>query len=212
MTSSTYVFTKRAMDIAAALAGLLLTAPIQLAVAATVRHQLGTPVLFRQERPGLHAKPFTLLKFRTMRHRDPASGLISDADRLTPFGALLRETSLDELPTLWNVLKGDMSLVGPRPLLTEYIDIYSARHARRHCVRPGITGLAQVNGRNNLDWQSRLDLDIEYVSRRSLGMDLRILLRTLGTVLKRTGISHEDHPTMPPLTTSYDSTPDHADE
>lgn len=187
---------KRALDVAVAGALLVLTAPAQLAVAVAVRRRLGSPVLFRQARPGLHGRPFTLLKFRTMLDVDPARGLTTNEQRLTPFGRRLRATSLDELPSLWNVLRGDMSLVGPRPLRTDYLERYSARQARRHEVRPGVTGLAQVSGRNALGWDERLALDVEYVERRSLRLDLAILLRTLLTVVRRDGIDHEGHATM----------------
>jgi lipopolysaccharide/colanic/teichoic acid biosynthesis glycosyltransferase len=151
-------------------------------------------VLFRQVRPGLAGQPFELVKFRTMR-----SGTGSDAERLTSLGRFLRSTSLDELPELWNVLRGDMSLVGPRPLLVEYLDLYSPRQARRHEVRPGITGLAQVAGRNLVGWDERFELDVEYVERRSLGLDLRILWRTAVAVVRREGVTAEGEATMPPF-------------
>jgi lipopolysaccharide/colanic/teichoic acid biosynthesis glycosyltransferase len=146
----------------------------------------------------MHARPFELIKFRTMTdQRDDAGRLLADEDRLTSFGAFLRSTSLDELPELWNVLRGDMSLVGPRPLLTEYLPHYSDRQARRHDVRPGLTGWAQVNGRNVPDWEHRLEMDVWYVENRSMGLDLRILLRTVTTVLRRSGVSAEGHATAP---------------
>jgi lipopolysaccharide/colanic/teichoic acid biosynthesis glycosyltransferase len=192
-----YDAVKRAVDASLAAAGLVATAPLQALIALLVVRDLGRPVLFRQCRPGLHARPFTLVKFRTMRDVDVATGLVSDADRLTSFGSLLRGLSLDELPTLWNVLVGDMSLVGPRPLLPQYLPRYSPEQRRRHEVRPGVTGLAQACGRNDLDWPTRLALDVEYVERRSLALDARILLRTVALVLRRQGISAAGHPTMP---------------
>jgi sugar transferase EpsL len=188
---------KRALDVAASAAALALLSPLIAATALAVRINLGAPVFFRQERPGLHGRPFRLVKFRTMRDAVGANGVpLPDEQRLTRFGRFLRASSLDELPELWNVLRGDMSLVGPRPLLTEYLPLYSPRHARRHEVRPGVTGWAQVNGRNALTWPERLELDVWYVEHRSLGLDLRILLRTVGTVFGRRGISHEGHATM----------------
>lgn len=191
---------KRALDVAASAAALALLSPVIAAVALAVRVKLGSPVFFRQERPGLHGRPFRMVKFRTMRDAADAEGRpLPDEQRLTRFGRLLRSSSLDELPELWNVLRGDMSLVGPRPLLTEYLPLYSARHARRHEVRPGLTGWAQVNGRNALTWPERLDLDAWYVEHRSLALDLRILLRTVGTVFGRRGISHAGHATMKPF-------------
>lgn len=187
---------KRLIDIVASTVLLVVTAPVQLAVAVLVAKSFGRPVLFRQPRPGKDARVFTLLKFRTMRPVDVGRGWVTDADRLTPFGQRLRSLSLDELPTLWNVLRGEMSLVGPRPLLVEYLDLYSSEQARRHEVRPGITGLAQVSGRNALSWEQKFRLDVHYVDRRSLGMDLRILIKTLGSVLAREGINHDGQATM----------------
>ncbi|GIJ27869.1 sugar transferase [Micromonospora qiuiae] len=186
---------KRFVDVVLAAALLLLTAPVMVVVAAAVAVGLGRPVLFRQCRIGLHERPFELVKFRTM--REPHGDLISDADRLTPLGRWLRATSLDELPTFWNVLRGDMSLVGPRPLLPQYLSRYSPTQARRHLVRPGVTGLAQVRGRNSLDWDDRLALDVEYVERRSFRLDLSILVATVGTTLRRDGICAEGHATAP---------------
>lgn len=188
---------KRAADVGVAGVGLVLTAPIQLGVAVAVRRQLGSPVLFRQPRPGRDGEIFELMKFRTMREPDPESGLVSDADRMTPLGSFLRRTSLDELPTLLNVLTGDMSLVGPRPLLVAYLDRYTKEQARRHEVRPGITGLAQVSGRNALTWEEKFILDVRYVEQRSLLLDLQILLRTITKVLRSDGITAEGSPTMP---------------
>jgi lipopolysaccharide/colanic/teichoic acid biosynthesis glycosyltransferase len=170
---------------------------VQAVLAYLVARKLGRPVLFRQRRPGLYEKPFTIVKFRTMREANPKVGLITDADRLTPFGSALRSTSLDELPTLWNVLRGDMSLVGPRPLLMEYLPRYTPEQARRHDVRPGITGLAQVSGRNAIDWEERLRADVDYVERRSISLDFAILARTILSVLRREGISAVGEVTMP---------------
>lgn len=191
-----YDVAKRVVDVLVAAVGLFVTAPLQAAIACLVAHRLGQPVLFRQQRPGLEGRPFTLVKFRTMREPDPAAGLVIDADRLTPFGARLRSTSLDELPTLWNVLRGDMSLVGPRPLLMQYLDRYTPEQARRHAVRPGITGLAQVSGRNTLSWKQKFAADIEYVDHRSIGLEMRILARTVVSVLMRHGIAADGDVTM----------------
>lgn len=183
---------KRVIDVAAAAAALVITLPVQAAVALAVRLDLGSPVLFRQPRPGKNGRVFELAKFRTMR-----TGDADDVDRLTACGRFLRATSLDELPTFWHVLRGEMSLVGPRPLLVEYLDRYTPEQARRHEVRPGVTGLAQVSGRNNLDWDAKLALDVAYVDQRSLWLDLSILVRTIGVVLRRSGISSAGHATMP---------------
>lgn len=191
-----YAPTKRLLDVAAASVGLIVAAPIMAVTAAAVRQNLGSPVLFKQERPGKDEKIFTLYKFRSMRDMDPEKGLVTDADRLTKFGKLLRSSSLDELPSLWNVLKGDMSLVGPRPLLVEYLALYTDEQRRRHLVRPGITGLAQASGRNGLEWEETFALDVEYVDNRSLGADARILLQTLLTVLRREGISYPGQATI----------------
>ncbi|NLG49034.1 MAG: sugar transferase [Chloroflexi bacterium] len=188
---------KRAFDLAITIPLLVLCSPLLALVALLVRLKLGRPVLFRHQRPGLHGQPFTLLKFRTMTDaRDAEGNLLPDAERLTPFGALLRSTSLDELPELVNVLKGEMSLVGPRPLHMRYLDRYTPEQARRHEVLPGITGWAQVHGRNAVDWETRFALDVYYVDHLSFGLDLRILGRTLATVLKREGISEAGHVTM----------------
>lgn len=175
---------------------LLLTSPIIAATALLVRRNLGRPVLFTQERPGKDGRVFRLYKFRSMQDIDVDAGLISDEERLTDFGRLLRSTSLDELPSLVNVLKGDMSFVGPRPLLVSYLERYSPEQARRHEVRPGITGLAQVNGRNLVAWEDRFEMDLEYIDSLSLCTDLRILLRTFTAVLARNGIAAEGHETM----------------
>lgn len=189
-----YDVAKRVLDAGVAAAGLVVTAPVQAAVALAVLKVHGRPVLFRQLRPGKDGKVFELVKFRTM--LPPDAQRVSDADRLTRLGKALRATSLDELPTLWNVLKGDMSLVGPRPLLVQYLERYTPEQARRHEVRPGITGLAQARGRNNLDWDEKLALDVEYVDNRSFGLDLRILWETVAVVLLRRGVSAEGHVTM----------------
>lgn len=192
---------KRMMDILVSMAALILLSPVLLAVALLVRLKLGSPILFRQQRPGLHGKSFDIIKFRTMLDAEAPDGtLLPDAQRLTPFGKALRASSLDELPELLNVLKGDMSLVGPRPLLMQYLPLYSPRQARRHEVRPGITGWAQVNGRNAVDWPERFELDVWYVENRTLLLDLKILLRTVTGVLRREGISQEGHVTMEPFT------------
>ncbi|MBL0225530.1 MAG: sugar transferase [Geobacteraceae bacterium] len=180
---------KRAFDICAALSALLLLSPLLLSTALLVRIKLGSPVIFSQPRPGRHGRPFSILKFRTMTdRRDEAGNLLLDAERLTPFGRMLRSTSLDELPELINVLKGDMSLVGPRPLLMRYLPYYTERENLRHTIRPGITGWAQINGRNCLGWDDRLALDIWYVEHRSFLLDLSIIFRTVAAVFKREGL------------------------
>lgn len=181
---------KRAFDLLTAAAALILLAPVLAVVALMVRRRLGAPVLFRQVRPGLNGRPFEMIKFRTMRDAAGPDGRpLPDAERLTPFGRWLRATSLDELPELWNVLRGEMSLVGPRPLLMEYLPLYSPEQARRHAVRPGITGWAQVNGRNAVSWARKFELDVWYVDRHNLWLDVKIILMTLGRILKRDGIS-----------------------
>ncbi|WP_397473714.1 sugar transferase [Pusillimonas sp.] len=188
---------KRLFDIVVSALALVLLAPVLAGVALLVAVKLGRPVLFRQQRPGLNEEPFTLIKFRTMLDIQDASGRpLSDADRLTPFGQKLRSTSLDELPELWNVLKGNMSLIGPRPLLMEYLPHYNARQRRRHEVRPGLTGWAQVHGRNNVDWSERFELDIWYVDHRSFRLDLKILVMTLRLVLSRRGVAAQGEATM----------------
>lgn len=189
---------KRVVDIIGATLGLALLAPLLLSIAVLVRLKLGSPVLFRQVRPGLHGKPFVIYKFRTMTdERDGTGVLLPDDQRLTRFGRFLRNTSLDELPELFNVLKGEMSLVGPRPLLMEYLERYTPEQARRHEVKPGITGWAQIHGRNAISWEEKFRLDVWYVDNWSLGLDFRILLITLWKVLRREGISAEGHATMP---------------
>lgn len=189
---------KRTLDIFASAVLLVVLAPVLGICAVVVRAFLGRPVLFRQQRPGRGEKPFTLLKFRTMREAYSENGQpLPDALRLTSLGRFLRATSLDELPELWNVLKGDMSLVGPRPLLMEYLGRYTSKQARRHDVKPGLTGLAQVSGRNALSWDEKLALDVWYVDHWSLRLDLAILARTLWQVARRTGIAAAGHATMP---------------
>ena len=188
---------KRAFDILISLAALLLLWPVQLVLAVLVRVKLGPPALFRQQRPGLHGRPFTMLKFRTMTDaRDAEGNLLPDGERLSSFGRSLRSTSLDELPELINVLAGDMSLVGPRPLLMRYLDRYTPEQMRRHEVRPGITGWAQVNGRNAITWDQKFALDIWYVDHHSLRLDLRIIWLTVRNVLRREGISQAGEATM----------------
>lgn len=189
---------KRAFDRAAAAAGLIVIAPVMAATALAIRATMGSPVVFRQQRPGRNGKIFEVLKFRTMRDaRDPDGRPLPDHERLTRLGRLLRSTSLDELPQLVNVLRGELSLVGPRPLLVKYLDRYSPEQARRHDVLPGITGWCQVNGRNALDWDTKLALDIWYVDHWSLVLDARILARTVIQVLRRSGIARDGHATMP---------------
>jgi lipopolysaccharide/colanic/teichoic acid biosynthesis glycosyltransferase len=188
--------------LSALLALLLLAMPL-LVLAWLIRRKLGSPVLFRQVRPGLQGRPFTMVKFRTMTdERGPDGALLPDAQRLTPFGRFLRASSLDELPELWNVLKGEMSLVGPRPLLMEYLPLYTPEQVRRHEVRPGITGWAQVNGRNAISWSDKFALDVWYVDHRSLWLDVRILWRTVRKVLVRDGISAAGEATMTKFTGS----------
>lgn len=188
---------KRLFDLAITLPALIVTAPAQLVIAGLIARMMGRPVLFRQTRPGLHGAPFELIKFRTMRPLDVTRGWLDDATRLTRLGRILRATSLDELPTLWNVARGDMSLVGPRPLLMEYLDRYTPEQARRHEALPGLTGLAQVSGRNSLSWEEKFHLDLQYVDHQSMWLDLRVLVKTVSVVLKRRGISAPDSATMP---------------
>jgi len=181
---------KRAFDIVVSALALLALSPVLAVVAVLVRRRLGSPVLFRQVRPGLDGRPFEMVKFRTMLDATDAEGrTLPDGERLTPFGAKLRSTSLDELPELWNVLKGDMSLVGPRPLLMQYLPLYSKEQMRRHEVRPGVTGWAQVNGRNAIEWTEKFALDVWYVDHRSLWLDLKILLLTVRKLVAREGIT-----------------------
>ena len=191
---------KRLLDIVISAAALLVLSPLLLVVALLVRIKLGSPVIFKQPRPGRHGKIFTLYKFRTMLDAVDTSGEpLADEKRLTSFGKLLRSTSLDELPELWNILRGDMSIVGPRPLRVEYLPLYSKEQARRHEVLPGLTGLAQVSGRNSIDWPTRFKLDIEYVDTLSLKLDGTIVLRTIAAVLKRSDVSSDSHATMEPF-------------
>jgi lipopolysaccharide/colanic/teichoic acid biosynthesis glycosyltransferase len=194
---------KRIFDLICVLAGLFFLWPVLLLIAGLVFLMVGSPVLFSQQRPGLRGKPFLMLKFRTMTHaRDAQGNLLPDEQRLTRLGRLLRTTSLDELPELLNVLTGDMSLVGPRPLLMEYVPRYNPQQARRHEVRPGITGWAQVNGRNAISWEEKFTLDVWYVDNQSLWLDIKILFQTLVAVLKRDGIGAIGHTTMPVFTGS----------
>jgi len=188
---------KRLFDICASAVGLVLLFPFILIVAWQIRRKLGAPVLFRQTRPGLNGKPFEMIKFRTMRDAlDAAGNPLPDSERMTPFGSFLRSSSLDELPELWNVLKGDMSLVGPRPLLMEYLPLYSPEQYRRHDVRPGVTGWAQINGRNALSWDEKFKLDVWYVDNQSLWLDLKIICLTIKKVIVRDGISAAGEVTM----------------
>lgn len=191
---------KRLFDLAVAALALLLLSPLLGLLALLVRLKLGSPVLFSQQRPGLHGKPFTLSKFRTMTDKRDAQGnLLPDAERLTKFGKFLRASSLDELPELWNVLKGEMSLVGPRPLLMQYLPLYTPEQARRHEVRPGITGWAQVNGRNALTWEEKFALDVWYVDNHTLWLDWKIIFLTLLKIVKRDGINQPGAATMKPF-------------
>lgn len=190
-------FVKRCLDFLLSLAALIIISPVLLLVAILVRCKLGSPILFKQKRPGLHEKIFCMYKFRTMTDAKDADGnLLPDEVRLTKFGKLLRSTSLDELPELFNILKGDMAIVGPRPLLVQYLPRYNERQHHRHDVRPGFTGLAQVNGRNSISWQEKFEWDVRYVENVSFLMDLRIIAKTVKVVLKRDGISSETSVTM----------------
>lgn len=195
-SSRPYDAAKRLLDVVGAAIALVLLAPVIVITGALVAAKLGRPVIFAQPRPGRDSRIFTLYKFRSMRNVDESKGWVTDEQRLTAFGKRLRATSLDELPSLWNVLRGDMSFVGPRPLLVEYLDRYTPEQARRHEVRPGITGLAQASGRNALSWERKFALDVKYVDRRSLGVDARILIETVRSVLARDGIAAEGHVTM----------------
>lgn len=192
---------KRALDIAASTSALVVLSPVLAITAYKVKKELGSPVLFRQTRPGLHGKPFEMIKFRTMKDaKDKEGNALPDSQRLTEFGKKLRASSLDELPELWNVLKGDMSLVGPRPLLMEYLPLYNAEQAKRHNVRPGVTGYAQVNGRNSLSWEDKFKLDTWYVEHQSFLLDMKILLKTVKKVIIKDGISAEGEATMTKFT------------
>jgi lipopolysaccharide/colanic/teichoic acid biosynthesis glycosyltransferase len=197
---------KRTFDLLASASALLVLSPVLLGVAYMVRKNLGSPVLFRQVRPGMHGKPFEMIKFRTMLDAVDAQGnVLPDEVRLTAFGRFLRSTSLDELPELWNVLKGDMSLVGPRPLLMEYLPLYSPEQARRHEARPGVTGWAQINGRNAISWEDKFKLDVWYVDNQSLWLDIRIIFLTIKKVVVRDGISADGEATMSKFTGSKPS-------
>ena len=192
---------KRILDIAIASTALILLSPVYFIVAHKVKKNLGSPVLFRQVRPGLHGKPFEMVKFRTMKDALDADGNpLPDSERLTPFGKMLRATSLDEMPELWNVIKGEMSIVGPRPLLMEYLPLYNLEQAKRHNVRPGITGYAQVNGRNAISWEKKFELDTWYVENRSLWLDFKIMLKTVQKVLSKDDISAEGEATISKFT------------
>lgn len=196
---------KRVLDIAMASTALVLLSPVYALVAYKVRKNLGSPVLFRQVRPGLHGKPFEMVKFRTMKDAvDLEGNPLPDSERLTPFGKMLRATSLDEMPELWNVIKGDMSIVGPRPLLMEYLPLYNHEQAKRHNVRPGITGHAQVNGRNAISWEKKFELDTWYVENQSLWLDFKIMLKTVKKVIAKDDISAEGEATM----TKFTGTPE----
>ncbi|SKA13791.1 UDP-galactose phosphate transferase [Vibrio cincinnatiensis] len=189
---------KRKFDIVVSLMILLFLSPIIAIVAWKIRKNLGSPVLFRQTRPGLNGKPFEMVKFRTMKDAvDSKGNPLPDSERMTPFGDKLRNSSLDELPELWNVLKGEMSLVGPRPLLMQYLPLYSKEQARRHEVRPGLTGWAQINGRNAINWEDKFKFDVWYVDNHSFWLDIKILVLTVKKVFVKEGISAEDHVTMP---------------
>lgn len=199
---------KRASDVVIASVLLVVLAPVLGVIALLVWWHLGRPVLFHQVRPGRDARPFVLHKFRSLTDaRSPSGALLPDAERMTAFGRWLRSTSIDELPELWNVVRGDMSLVGPRPLLVEYLDLYTPRQARRHEVRPGMTGWVVLHGRNDATWEQRLELDAWYVDHWTLGLDLRILVRTMGLVLRRTGVTQRGHATVERFTGS-DQVPD----
>lgn len=192
---------KRLIDFAGALIGLIVLSPVILVVAVLIKRRLGGPVLFRQVRPGLGGRPFEMIKFRTMRDASDSHGVpLPDSQRMTPFGSFLRSSSLDELPELWNVLKGEMSLVGPRPLLMEYLPLYNERQYLRHKVRPGVTGWAQINGRNALSWPEKFELDVWYVENLSLWLDIKILALTIKKVVKKEGISASGEATMSKFT------------
>ena len=192
---------KRLMDILGAATGLILLSPVLVVLYVWIRRDMGAPVFFRQTRPGRGGRPFQMIKFRSMRDAmGPDGQPLPDAERLTPLGRKLRSSSLDELPELWNVLKGDMSLVGPRPLLMEYLPLYSAEQARRHEVRPGISGWAQVNGRNALSWPEKFELDVWYVDNRTIWLDLKVVWLTIVKIIRRDGISAAGEATMPKFT------------
>lgn len=195
--ASGYDIARRLFDVAASAAALAVTAPIAIPTAAAIRLTMGSPVLFRQVRPGKDGEPFELLKFRTMRNLKPGESMLAtDGERITWLGRLLRETSLDELPTFINVLRGEMSVVGPRPLLMRYLDRYTPRQARRHEVKPGITGLAAIRGRNALTWEERFEYDVQYVEEQSIWLDVKIIAETIWIVLRREGITAQGEATM----------------
>ena len=196
---------KRVLDVMIASTALLLLSPVYFFVAYKVRKNLGSPVLFRQVRPGLHGKPFEMIKFRSMKDAvDKNGNPLPDRERLTPFGQMLRSSSLDEMPELWNVIKGEMSIVGPRPLLMEYLPLYNSEQAKRHNVRPGMTGYAQVNGRNAISWEEKFKLDTWYVENQSLWLDFKIMLKTVKKVIAKDDISAEGEATM----TKFTGTPE----
>ena len=196
---------KRLLDIVIASSALVLLSPVYAFVAYKVRKNLGSPVLFRQVRPGLNGKPFEMIKFRSMKDAvDTQGNPLPDSERLTPFGQMLRSSSLDEMPELWNVIKGEMSIVGPRPLLMEYLPLYNSEQAKRHNLRPGITGYAQVNGRNAISWEKKFELDTWYVENQSLWLDFKIMLKTVKKVLAKDDISAEGEATM----TKFTGTPE----
>ncbi|OTG71005.1 sugar transferase [Acinetobacter sp. ANC 4169] len=200
---------KRVLDVVIASTALLLLSPLYFIVARKVRKNLGSPVLFRQVRPGLHGKPFEMIKFRTMKDAvDENGNPLPDSERLTSFGKMLRATSLDEMPELWNVIKGDMSIVGPRPLLMEYLPLYNSEQAKRHNVRPGMTGHAQVNGRNAISWEEKFKLDTWYVENQSLWLDFKIMLKTVKKVIAKDDISAEGEVTM----SKFTGTPEHKND
>ncbi|MHA2727323.1 sugar transferase [Vibrio campbellii] len=196
---------KRLFDLFTSFFALLILSPIITLVAWKIRKKLGSPVLFRQTRPGLNGKPFEMVKFRTMKDAvDQQGNPLPDSERMTPFGDKLRNSSLDELPELWNVLKGEMSLVGPRPLLMQYLPLYSKEQSRRHDVRPGVTGWAQINGRNAISWEEKFSLDVWYVDNKTLWLDIKILFMTVKKVFVKEGISADGHVTIEPFTGSED--------
>jgi len=196
---------KRVLDIVIASVALVLLSPLYFYVAYRVRKNLGSPVLFRQVRPGLHGKPFEMIKFRTMKDAvDEQGNPLPDSERLTPFGKMLRSTSLDEMPELWNVIKGDMSIVGPRPLLMDYLPLYNKEQAKRHNVRPGMTGYAQVNGRNSISWEEKFKLDTWYVENQSIWLDFKIMFQTVKKVLVKEGINQSEEVTMTRFTANKD--------
>jgi len=198
---------KRVFDLLLTTIALIIFSPVMLLLVLLVRLKIGSPVFFSQVRPGLNARPFRMFKFRTMTNaRDVNGELLADSERLTRFGSFLRSSSLDELPELWNVLKGDMSLVGPRPLLMQYLDRYTPEQARRHEVRPGVTGWAQINGRNAISWEDKFELDVWYVKNQSIWLDIKILWLTVYKVIKRSDISAADNATMPEFMGSTTST------